>query len=271
MSMSHSALRIAGCALGAALLVAAAKENTMQLKPVEELKALARTKRVWGRTDIPPLLRPKGRVLFQDAFDNLRHWAHEGRGELTQPEPHVMQLNCVGSRQGRAGCMAFCRVDFPDDICIEYDLRVLTTNGLVITFVAAQGRRGEDMLTELPKREGIFADYVYSPRLRCYHVSVSRYNDKGEHTGVSNWRRNPGLFLMAQQPDLCKEPRRWRHIAIVKKGPLLQMAVDGRLAGGFVDPDEIPEPLPSAGKVGFRAIGSEVLAQVKNFKVTALK
>jgi len=253
----------------------------MPLKTVEELKALkaeaeeaekAKTgqDKIWGNPDIPPLVEAKGQVLYEDTFADLDNWHHEGRGELTQPEASVMQLNCVGSRQGSAGCMAFCRTDFPDNIAIEYDLRVLTTNGLIITFVAAQGRNGEDMIAELPAREGIFADYIFNPGLRCYHSSVSRYDDKGVHTGVSNWRRNPGIFLMAQQDDLCKEPRQWYHVTVVKKGPLLQMAVDGQLAGGFVDPDEIPEPIPTDGKVGFRAIGAEVLAQIKDFRITTL-
>lgn len=263
------------------IATAVAQQTDLKLKTIEELKALqkstdeaekAKTREIkkWGNPNIPPLVIAKGKVIYADTFDNLDNWHHEGCGTLSQPEPYLMQLNCVGSRQGGAGCMAFCRIDFPDHICIEYDLKVLTTNGLVITFIAAQGRYGEDMITELPKRKGIFADYVYNPNLRCYHVSVSRYNDKGIHTGVSNWRRNPGLFLMAQQPDLCKEPKIWYHITIIKQGRLLQMAVNGKLAGGFIDLDEIPEPIPQGGKIGFRVIGAEVLAQIKNFKITAI-
>ena len=246
----------------------------MGLTSVDELRALSGSRgkdHEWGTTSIPPLLVARGTVLHADSFADLGNWHHEGRGRLTQPEPNVMQLNCVGSRQGRAGCMAFCRTDLPDGICIEYDMKVLTTNGLIITFIGARGRRGEDMITGLPKREGIFADYIFNPGLRCYHVSVSRYDDEGRHTGVSNWRRNPGIFLMARQQDLCKEPCRWYHVSIVKKGPLLQMGVDGKLAGGFADPDEIPEPVPSAGKVGFRAIGADVLVRIRNFGVTALE
>ena len=48
------------------------------------------------------------------------------------------------------------------------------------------------------------------------------------------------------------------------------MAVNGKLAGGFIDLDEIPEPIPQGGKIGFRVIGAEVLAQIKNFKITAI-
>lgn len=260
----------------------AGKGREMELKTIDELKefsaqaereskAATGEAKVWGDTDIPQLREAKGKVLYVDTFDSFDNWHHEGTGELTRPEPEVMQLNCIGSRQGRAGCMAFCREDFPDNIRIEYDMRALTNKGLLITFIAACGRNGEDMITELPAREGIFADYIYNPGLRCYHVSISRYNDKGEHTGTSNWRRNPGIFMMAQQTDLCEVANCWYHVTIVKQGKLLQMAVSGKLAGGFVDQDEIPEPIPTEGKIGFRSIGADVRVQVKNFRVTALE
>ncbi len=224
--------------------------------------------KLWGLPHTPPSVTGPGTVLYSDSFEDLNNWHHEGLGSITQPEPNLMQLNCVGSIQGGAGCMAFCREDFPDSIRIDFDLRVLTTNGLVITFLASRGRRGEDMLSELPPRDGVFTDYVSNPRLRSYHVSISRHGDDGVHTGVSNWRRNPGLFLMGQQPDLCKEPKRWYHVAILKQGTLLHMAVDEWTAGGFVDPDEIPDAIPGAGKIGFRAIGRNVIVQIKNFTVS---
>jgi len=255
----------------------------MKLKTVDELKTMCdrvgqECKRVtgqdkvWGDSEIPAFIQAKGKVLYREDFAQLSNWQHEGIGQLTQPAAGVMQLNCVGSRQGGPGCMAFCKQDFPDNILIEYDMKALTNRGLFITFIGFAAREsGKDVLTDLPKREGIFADYIHSEALRCYHVSVSRCNDKGEHTGTSNWRRNPGIFMMAQQQDLCEKHNTWYHVAIVKQDKLLQMAVDGKLAGGFIDNDEIPEPIPTAGKVGFRSIGADVLVQIRGFKVTALE
>ena len=49
------------------------------------------------------------------------------------------------------------------------------------------------------------------------------------------------------------------------------MSVNNKTAGGFIDKDEIPEPIPGDGKVGFRIIGADVVVQIKNFKVTALE
>lgn len=266
----------------AATATAADQERALPLRSIEELQQLAREgdsrskaetgkPRIWGNTVVPPLVQPRGAVLLDERFATLDNWHHEGIGRLELPEPGVLQLNCIGSRQGQQGCMAFCRQTFPDKIAVEYGMKALTNRGLLITFVAAAGRQGEDMLADLPPRTGVFADYILNPRLRCYHLSISRYDDAGQHTGTSNWRRNPGIFMMAQQGDPCAEINRWYHVLIVKQGALLQLAVDGRLVGGFVDPGEIPEPIPGAGKIGFRTIGADVRVQVRAVRVTALE
>jgi hypothetical protein len=57
----------------------------------------------------------------------------------------------------------------------------------------------------------------------------------------------------------------------MKQGALLQMTVNGELLGGFVDQDEIPEPIPSGGKMGFRSIGADVRVQIRNLRIRALK
>ncbi len=218
------------------------------------------------------LIEPAGKVLHEERFLNLDTWYHEGQGELKLDAPGTLRLEILGSKQGAEGSMAFCRTDFPDHIALEYDLKVLTPNGLVITFVAMEGLHGEDMIRDLPGRTGVFADYVgQDAKLKSYHVSVSRYDDQGVHTGVSNWRRNPGLNLMAQGPDLCQEINRWYRIRIVKDGPTVQLQVNGEVAHGFVDPQTLETALPTKGKIGFRAIGSEVKALVRNLRVVALE
>lgn len=217
-------------------------------------------------------LQATGKVLFEDKFDNLDNWHPEGivKG-VTLAEPGVMRLDCTGSQQGGQGCMAFCKKDFPDNICVEFDFFMEKNNGLAITFIAMKGVKGEDAIEGLPQRKGVFADYVQNKRLQSYHVSICRYNDVGNHTGRSNWRRNPGLNMMLSGKDLCKEPRKKYRVAIFKKGPQLQIQVDGKIASGFTDPGTLPGAIPTDGKVGFRLIGSEAVARFSNFKVTALK
>ncbi len=212
------------------------------------------------------------KLLFHDPFIRLDHWHHEGDGNLVLVEPGVMRIECVGGTQGGVGCMAFCREDFPDGIAVEYDLLVHDSDGLIITFVGMRGLEEQDIIMELPPRSGVFKDYTgEDASMRSYHVSVCRYDDTGTHTGVSNWRRNPGLHLMAQGEDLCKETGQTYAVRIEKDGPRCGLFVDGRPGPAFTDPGELPDKTPSGGKVGFRAIGSRVIADIADFRVSRLK
>ncbi|OHB48127.1 MAG: hypothetical protein A2Y10_17610 [Planctomycetes bacterium GWF2_41_51] len=213
-----------------------------------------------------------GKIIYQDNFLNLDNWHFEGLVErVTNPEPGIMRLDCSGSQQGKIGCMSFCKLDFPDNISIEYDMYVEAKNGLVITFLGMKGINGEDAIIGVPNRTGVFADYISkNATTRSYHVSVSRYNDKAEHTGVSNWRRNPGIHLMGQGPDPCKEINKWYHVNIIKKGHVCELYVDGEFVSGFTDPQRIEDEIPTSGKIGFRTIGSHAVARISNFKVSSL-
>ncbi len=216
---------------------------------------------------------PKGEVLFEDDFENLDKWHPEGLvAGVALLEKGILRLDCSGSEQGGLGCMAFCNEDFPDSICLEFDFYMEEKNGLVLVFCGMKGLNGQDAITGVPQRKGMFDEYTGENALiRSYHVSISRYDDNGSHTGVSNWRRNPGLHLMAQGSDFCKEIRKKYHIAIIKAGPGCQLQVDGIVASGFTDPQTLADEIPTSGKVGFRAIGRKAIARISNFKVTSLK
>jgi hypothetical protein len=210
-------------------------------------------------------------TIYTHPLNSMDGWHHEGGGEIFFDKPGVMRLECIGSQQGGAGCMAFCREEFPDHIAVEYGVRMLNTNGLFITFVGLRGLNGEDAIGELPPRTGVFKDYVGDDAAaRSYHVSISRYDDQGRHTGVSNWRRNPGLHLMAQGEDLCKEAGPRYDVRIEKDGPRCALFVNGERGPSFVDPGELPDAIPEGGKVGFRAIGSNVVVEIDSFTVKSL-
>ena len=209
------------------------------------------------------------RVLFQEHFANLDYWHLEGltAGASVTPAGEL-RLDCK-SKMGQHGVMAFCKQDFPDDIAIEYDFLVEKHNGLFITFIAMTGLNGEDAITEAPKRSGVFEDYYNGTR--SYHVSICRYEDDGSHTGVSNWRRNPGLNLMVSGKDWCTEANTLYHVRITKRGGACKVEVDGKLGANFVDPEKLPGPIPKGGKFGFRAIGADAVFRVSNVRVTKLE
>jgi hypothetical protein len=125
---------------------------------------------------------------------------------------------------------------------------------------------------EMEPRNGIMANYFAKKwGLQSYHVSFSRFNDEGIHTGTCNWRRNPGSILMAHGLDkVCEINQRYR-IRLVKDGGHCAIYVDSNCVFGFLDRDTARGPIPDTGKFGFRLIGSDVAADIENFAVCALE
>lgn len=209
---------------------------------------------------------------FAAGFDR---WHHEGVGDIQRSPEGGMRLHCFNSRQGAEGCMAFFRPNLPDCVAYEYDLIIRSHGGLVINYMAIRGLNGEDLIDDidkLPPRPGIMANYFHADfGLQSYHVSFSRFNDAGEHTGTCNWRRNPGLFMVGHGVDLVREVGARYHIRLIKDAGHCALFVNGQHAHGFIDRDTSRAPIPDHGKFGFRLIGSDVMADVANFKVYKLK
>ena len=217
-------------------------------------------------TTTAPTTKPT--VLFEESFKNLDRWHLEGKTEgASIVDGGWLRLDCK-SKMGMHGVMAFCKQDFPDNVAIEFDFVCEKHNGLFITFIAMTDLKGGDALAVTPPRTGVFEDYYNGTR--SYHVSICSYEDDGKHTGVSNWRRNPGLNLMVSGKDLCTEANRKYHVKIIKRGPHCRVEVDGQPGAGFVDPQKLPGEIPAGGKFGFRAIGADAIFRVANVKVTAL-
>lgn len=212
-------------------------------------------------------------LLFHDDFTAFENWHHEGIGRIEAAPGGGMRLHCLGSAQGGRGCMAFLRRDLPDHVAFDYEMTVRGHGGLVINYIAIRGLNGEDMISDAAKlapRTGIMADY-FDPQwgLQSFHVSISRFNDKGEHTGTSNWRRNPDCLLVGHGDDLVKELDRPYRIRLTKNRGHCQLFVNGRFAHAFIDRDTSRYPIPDNGKFGFRLIGSDVMADIRDFRVTA--
>jgi len=214
-------------------------------------------------------------LLHAADFSDFAAWHHEGAGEIKRSPVGEMRLHCFGSQQGREGCMAFFRPTFPDHIAVEYDITVRSHGGLVINYVAIRGINGEDLIDDretLPPRTGIMADYFSATKgLQSYHISYSRFNDRGEHTDTSNVRRNPGGLMVGEGPDPCTEINRAYHIRICKSRGHFQFWVDSAFSHGFFDRDTGEYPIPDTGKFGFRLIGSDVMADIADLRIYSIE
>ena len=211
-------------------------------------------------------------LIHQDDFNDFSAWHHEGIGEIAPAPDGGMRLHCHGSAQGGRGCMAFFRETLPDQIAVEYDVIIRSHGGLLINYLAIRGLNREDLIRDagkmLPERSGIMANY-YDRKwgLQSYHVSVSRFDDRGRHSGTSNWRRNPGSLLVGHGLDPCSELNRSYHIRITKDEGACQFFADGVYAHSSLDRDVLRYPIPDYGKFGFRVIGADVMVDVANFRV----
>jgi hypothetical protein len=222
-----------------------------------------------------PVIYENVEQLHADDFASFDNWHHEGGGQIARGPDGAMRLHCFGSRQGGPGCMAFFRPNLPDSVAFEYDIIVRSHGGLVINYFAIRGLNGEDLIDDvdkLPPRTGIMRDYYAADAgLQSYHISFSRFDDDGVHTDTCNLRRNPGMRLMSQGIDPCTSIDRSYHIRLVKDGGHVQFWVDRRFCQCALDWDAGPRPIPDHGKFGFRLIGSDVMADVRSFRVYRVK
>lgn len=219
------------------------------------------------------ILYENKRLLFSDTFENLGSWFHEGVGKLEKLNGGL-NLHCFESSMGEKGCMAFFRNDLPDQISIEYDIKIKSHGGMVLNYIAIRGMNGEDLILDktLEARTGIMRNYFgLKWGLQSYHISFSRFGDDGVHTQISNWRRNPGMILVGHGNDPIMELNREFHIRITKDKGHLQFFVDGELGHAMIDRDTSEYPIPDYGKFGFRLIGTDVQAEIKNFKVFSIE
>jgi hypothetical protein len=199
-------------------------------------------------------------------------WLHEGIGKiLPTPDARGIDLACLDSKQGAQGCMAFFKSPLPDHIAISYELTVHSQRGLVINYLALRGLAGEnpfDPASQLPPRTGIMANYWASEfGLQSYHLSFSRYNDKGIHTGTANIRRNPGGYLVGHGIDPVRLTGTPFHVRITKDLGAIQLFINDQLAIASVDHATNMGPIPDQGYFGFRLVGSDVRITIKDFAV----
>jgi hypothetical protein len=222
-----------------------------------------------------PIDQPNQELLHGDDFADFAQWHHEGVGEIQRGPDGAMRLRCLGSVQGSRGCMTFFRPTLPDQVAIEYDIALRSAGGLVINYLAIRGLRGEDLIEDrakLPPRTGVMRDYwCHEQGLQSYHLSFCRFNDKGEHTQTSNWRRNPGGLMVGHGVDPVTQIGRRFHVRLTKDRGSCQFYADERFAHGFVDWRSHPLPIPDHGKFGFRLVGADVSADFWNFRVYRIR
>jgi len=197
----------------------------------------------------------RGKLLFKDDCDAMDNWfieGSEGKGEMVNGVLHVT------STSRRKGVHAWFRPDLPDHVRIEYDMTVHGKSGFALVFFCAKGTQGEDIIKDLPPRDGAFSQYVRNDRLRCYHLSVHRFGTRSWVQGANLNKNPPKTLLQRNAVDPCPpaEGDQTYHMVLIKAGPRIQLLVNDKLVLFYLDDGG---KAYNGGKFGFRQIyGSSI-------------
>lgn len=210
------------------------------------------------------------KLIFQDNFDNnLENWKKEGIGEIQITSEGKAVLSLGEESQGMA---LWALKDINDDFQLEFKLQIPSINGFFIIIICAQGLNGEDVVDELPERNGTLEEYSKGD-IRSYHISSHCYTSEGLQIPGSKMRKNPGHLLLSKSAvDPCTGSRNY-YIDVVKTGNRIRYYVDDVLIHDFKDRGGFG-PIYSGGKIGFWIGGKPedftvILDDIKVFKLKA--
>ena len=198
----------------------------------------------------------------------------EGQAKISFPQGAMRLENALTQNLGqKANYVLWCPKEFPADIRVEWDFKPLSDVGLCILFFAASGKGERDLFdASLTPRTGEYPQY-HSGDINAFHVSYFRRKEPDERAfHTCNLRKSCGFHLVSQGADPLpevKDATDFYHIAAVKKGNVVEFAINGLNLFRFEDDGKTYGPVLGGGKIGFRQL-APLTAEYKNLKVYAL-
>jgi hypothetical protein len=213
--------------------------------------------RLLGVSDLGPLdvANRRGALLYQRSLekaDDIRGWVLEGPGDVTFG-PGGMTMKSLRPDGPNGHLVHWIDRELPADFIAEFDFEILTEHGLNILFFGGRGTEGQDAFDPgLTKRDATFIQYTHGD-LNTYHISYFA-NSPNDARSVANLRKNSGFYLLANGPVGVVRGGlgETHHATLLKEGPHIRMAVDGRLIIDFTDDGRRAGPVWSGGKIAFR-------------------
>ncbi|TVR53221.1 MAG: DUF1961 family protein [Spirochaetaceae bacterium] len=194
----------------------------------------------------------------------------EGSGAATFPTGRLRLENLRDPSEGqKANIVFWCPLDFPPDICIEWDFRPVREPGLCIVFFSAIGQNGKDIFdASLARRDGIYSQY-HSSDIDAYHLSYFRRKAESERAfHTCNLRKSYGFHLVAQGADPIPsviDAAPPYALRLSKLGPAISFSINDLCVLEWRD-DEQHGPVLGAGKIGFRQM-APLIAEYANLRV----
>jgi len=215
-------------------------------------------------------------ILYESPLasgEDIRDFRLEGDASITFPRGRMRMENAREpdiEKGPHANFILWCERDFPDNIAVSWDFRPMTDAGLAMIWVAARGRRGEDLFEPaLAPRNGDYPQYHHGD-MNALHASYYRRNPSEIAFRTCNLRKSYGFHLACQGGDplpdarYAAEPYR---LEVVKSAAHFRLSMNGVMCFHWVDDGETCGPVLEGGKIGFRQMAG-LIAEYANLKVS---
>ncbi len=202
----------------------------------------------------------RGSPLFFDDFSkDLRYWWIEGGGRVWIQNDRLY-VNATGSKKLNENVSTvWCRIQFPDDIHIEFDAHVISSpanvNNINLFFSYSDPDAVPLFESRHQRKTGVYSLYH---RLNGYIITY--LNDPKHNKGIFSDNSDPARFRLRRCPgfNLIQEQYAYHcrqdityHVEMTKKGNRLTYSVDGMAYLVAVD----DKPL-SGGMLGLRTFST---------------
>ena len=217
----------------------------------------------------------KGDLIYENPLagpGDISAFRAEGDIDLTFPRGRLQMKNAFERSEEKhqhGNFLFWCPVNFPDNIAVSWDFHPMTDTGLAMFWVAAGGRKGEDLFgPALAPRNGAYQQYHHGD-INALHVSYFRRNPSDIGFRTCNLRKSYGFHLVCQGGDPLPDVR-YAHPAyrleVIKSGPHLLFSMNDVTLFRWFDDGKSYGPILAGGKIGFRQMAG-LVAEYANLQV----
>ncbi|MDP0496422.1 MAG: DUF1961 family protein [Verrucomicrobiota bacterium JB024] len=212
-------------------------------------------------------------LIYQDDLKQApaaETWKLEGPGQLDfSPQGLTMKSTDPDGKMGHF--VYWLDKPLPADFVAEWNVQILSEYGLNIVFFSASAPGGASIFDPaLDPRDGDFSQY-HSGDFSCYHISYYADAPFAPGRGTSNLRKNSGFYLVSNGPaGIGPDSHTVHRVTLVKRGPHIQLAVDGQLCIDWRDNGQSYGPALQGGWFGLRQM-QWTEARYTNLRIYALQ
>ncbi len=204
--------------------------------------------------------------------DEHIEWVFEGLGDASTYEGRLI-VDSYGS-----DVVLWNTHKFPENFLLEFTMKPVNPDkGLAIVFFCASPtqKNKENILSpNMPKRDGVFAEYTRKGNMNSYHISYMAHFAPDEDgisqaRRVANMRKNDGFYVVAGGDDrVSGQHKGFNRIRILKHEKKIRLEVNGLLALAYNDNEKLYNlPVWGEGMIGLRQMQRTERIEYETFRV----